>query len=77
MGTLYYGGDLDILRRFLKDERGNLVYLAPSLVELLRLLKPTGSLYLHCDSTASHFRKLACDGVSMKRISMPNQQASN
>ncbi|MER3482811.1 MAG: hypothetical protein C4332_06330 [Meiothermus sp.] len=28
------------------------------LVELHRVLKPTGSLYLHCDPTASHYLKL-------------------
>lgn len=33
------------------------------LVELQRILKPTGSLFLHCDPTASHFLKLVLDGV--------------
>lgn len=28
-----------------------------------RVLKPTGSLYLHCDPTASHYLKLVLDGV--------------
>ena len=32
-----------------------LVMMAPRLVELHRVLKPTGSLYLHCDPTASHY----------------------
>ncbi len=139
MGTLYYGDNLDILRRYLKDESVDLVYLdppfnsaqtynaffhekdgtdaasqikafedtwhwdiqtmaaykqiteqpgkvsdvmqafytflggndmmayitmmAPRLVELRRVLKPTGSLYLHCDPTASHYLKLLCDAV--------------
>src|ERR1022692_965316 len=139
MGTLYYGDNLDILRRYLKDETVDLVCLdapfnsaqnynaffhekdgtdaasqiqafedtwrwnqesqkvyeglvlqpgkvsevmqafhtflgtndmmaylammAPRLVELLRVLKPTGSLYLHCDPTASHYLKLLCDAV--------------
>jgi DNA modification methylase len=31
-----------------------LANMAPRLVELRRLLKPTGSIYLHCDPTASH-----------------------
>ena len=31
MGTLYYGGNLDILRRYLKDETVDLVYLNPRL----------------------------------------------
>jgi site-specific DNA-methyltransferase (adenine-specific) len=33
------------------------------LVELQRALKPTGSLYLHCDPTASHYLKLILDGL--------------
>jgi len=139
MGTLYYGDNLDILRRYLKDESVDLVYLdppfnsaqnynaffqekdgsaaasqirafedtwtwnqesqrvyeelilqpgkvsevmqafktflgtndmmaylammCPRLVELRRVLKPTGSLYLHCDPTASHYLKLLCDAI--------------
>ncbi len=139
MGTLYYGDNLDILRRYLKDDSVDLVYLdppfnsaqtynaffhekdgtdaasqikafedtwhwdiatkaaydqiteqpgkvsdvmqafytflggndmmayitmmAPRLVELRRVLKPSGSLYLHCDPTASHYLTLLCDAV--------------
>jgi site-specific DNA-methyltransferase (adenine-specific) len=139
MGALYYGDNLDILRRYIKDETVDLVYLDPPfnsaqnynaffqekdgsaaasqihafedtwhwdietkkaydavteqpgkvsdvmqafytflggndmmayltmmasrLVELRRVLKPTGSLYLHCDPTASHYLKLLCDAV--------------
>jgi len=140
MGMLYYGDNLDILRRYLKEETVDLVYLdppfnsaqnynaflqekdgtaaasqirafedtwhwdletaaayrlftdvadertrkvmqafyeflggndmmayltmmAPRLVELRRVLKPSGSLYLHCDPTASHYLKLLLDGV--------------
>jgi len=139
MGTLYYGDNLDILRRYIRDESVDLVYLdppfnsaqnynaffhekdgtdaasqihafedtwhwdietkkaydavteqpgkvsdvmqafytflggndmmayltmmAPRLVELRRALKPTGSLYLHCDPTASHYLKLLLDAV--------------
>jgi site-specific DNA-methyltransferase (adenine-specific) len=139
MGTLYYGDNLDILRRYLKDESVDLVYLDPPfnsaqnynaffqekdgsdaasqirafedtwhwdietkkaydavteqpgkvsdvmqafytflggndmmayltmmsarLVELRRVLKSTGSLYLHCDPTASHYLKLLCDAI--------------
>ncbi|MDQ2949128.1 MAG: site-specific DNA-methyltransferase, partial [Acidobacteriota bacterium] len=139
MNTLYYGDNLDIMRRYLKDETVDLVYLdppfnsskdynvlfqerdgtrsaaqirafkdtwvwdegaarslqeiversgrvarvmialrtflgdtdmlaylammAPRLVELRRVLKPTGSIYLHCDTTASHYLKLIMDAV--------------
>lgn len=37
--------------------------MAPRLVELRRVLSATGSLYLHCDPTASHFLKLLMDAV--------------
>ena len=37
--------------------------MAPRLVELRRVLKPTGSIYLHCDPTASHYLKLLMDAV--------------
>lgn len=37
--------------------------MAPRLVELRRVLKSTGSLYLHCDPTASHYLKLLLDAV--------------
>lgn len=40
-----------------------LAMMAPRLVELHRVLKPTGSLYLHCDPTASHYLKLLLDAV--------------
>jgi adenine specific DNA methylase Mod len=37
--------------------------MAPRLLELRRVLKATGSLYLHCDPTASHYLKLLLDAV--------------
>jgi site-specific DNA-methyltransferase (adenine-specific) len=40
-----------------------LVMMAARLVELHRVLKPTGSLYLHCDPTASHYLKIILDTV--------------
>ena len=40
-----------------------LVMMTPRLVELRRVLKPTGSLYLHCDPTASHYLKIVLDAV--------------
>ncbi len=40
-----------------------LVMMTPRLVELRRVLKPTGSLYLHCDPTASHYLKILLDAV--------------
>jgi len=40
-----------------------LVMMASRLVELHRVLKPTGSLYLHCDPTASHYLKILLDMI--------------
>ena len=40
-----------------------LVMMAARLVELHRVLKPTGSLYLHCDPTASHYLKIVMDTI--------------
>ena len=40
-----------------------LVMMTPRLVELHRVLKPTGSIYLHCDPTASHYLKVVMDTV--------------
>lgn len=40
-----------------------LVEMSARLVELHRVLKSTGSLYLHCDPTASHYLKVILDGV--------------
>jgi site-specific DNA-methyltransferase (adenine-specific) len=40
-----------------------LAMMAVRLLELHRVLKPTGSLYLHCDPTASHYLKLVLDAI--------------
>jgi len=40
-----------------------LVMMTARLVELRRVLKPTGSLYLHCDPSASHYLKIVLDAV--------------
>jgi DNA modification methylase len=45
------------------DMMAYLAMMAPRLVELQRVLKPTGSIYLHCDPTASHYLKILMDGV--------------
>jgi len=45
------------------DVMAYLVMMAPRLYHLWRVLKPTGSLYLHCDPTASHYLKLILDGI--------------
>ncbi len=45
------------------DLSAYLVMMAVRLVELHRVLKPTGSLYLHCDPTASHYLKMLLDMI--------------
>ncbi len=40
-----------------------LTYMGERLVETRRLLKPTGSIYLHCDDTASHYLKALMDAI--------------
>jgi len=45
------------------DMMAYLSMMAPRLVELQRVLKTTGSLYLHCDPTASHYLKMLLDAV--------------
>lgn len=58
------------LRGFLgeNDMMAYVVMMANRLLELHRVLKPTGSLYLHCDPTASHYLKLVLDGVFGKDL---------
>ena len=45
------------------DMMAYLSMMAPRLIELRRVLKPTGSVYLHCDPTASHYLKILMDAV--------------
>jgi DNA modification methylase len=56
---------LRAMRSFLgeNDMMAYLTMMAVRLLELHRVLKPTGSLYLHCDPTASHYLKILLDGV--------------
>jgi site-specific DNA-methyltransferase (adenine-specific) len=49
------------------DMMAYLTMMANRLLELHRVLKPTGSLYLHCDPTASHYLKIVLDGVFGKK----------
>jgi site-specific DNA-methyltransferase (adenine-specific) len=56
---------MDAFHDFLRNSpmMAYLAMMAPRLVELHRVLKPTGSLYLHCDPTASHYLKMVLDGI--------------
>jgi site-specific DNA-methyltransferase (adenine-specific) len=64
-GSLKIGKLMDMLNATLghNDVMAYLVMMTARLVELHRVLKPTGSLYLHCDPTASHYLKLVLDQV--------------
>ena len=45
------------------DMTAYLTMMAPRLIELRRVMKPTASIYLHCDPTASHYLKTLMDAV--------------
>jgi DNA modification methylase len=64
------------------DMMSYLVMMASRLLELHRVLKPTGSLYLHCDPVASHYLKLLLDAIFgpdrfMNEISWQRSGAKN
>jgi site-specific DNA-methyltransferase (adenine-specific) len=56
---------MSALRQFIGPNQmmAYLVMMAARLFELHRVLKPTGSLYLHCDPTASHYFKIILDTI--------------
>lgn len=56
---------IEAMRRLLGDNDvlAYLVMMTARLTELHRVLKPTGSAYLHCDPTASHYLKVALDAI--------------
>ncbi len=70
-----------------KGMQSYLCMMAVRLLEMRRLLKPTGSIYLHCDPTASHYLKLLMDAaygvrnfrneITWKRTTSHNDAAKN
>lgn len=55
-----------ILASYYTHSKGMFSYLtmmAVRLIEMHRLLKPTGSIYLHCDDSAGHYLKIIMDGI--------------
>ena len=64
-GPAKSGQLLAAMRAFLgqNDMMAYLTMMAQRMIELHRVLKPTGSIYLHCDPTASHYLKLLLDAV--------------
>lgn len=62
--------DIPICRGFFQDLRADnpqmlayLIFMTVRLFEMKRLLKDTGSIYLHCDPSASHYLKVVMDGI--------------
>ena len=64
-GPEMLGNLLAAMRSFLgqNDMMAYLTMMAQRMIELHRILKPAGSIYLHCDPTASHYLKLLMDAV--------------
>lgn len=64
-GPAKVGELLAALRSFLgqNDMMAYLTMMSQRMIELRRVLKPTGSIYLHCDPTASHYLKLLMDAA--------------
>ena len=52
-----------LLAAMTNSDKSYLAYMAARLLEMRRLLKPTGSIYLHCDPTMSHYLKLVMDAI--------------
>ncbi|MXW40581.1 MAG: hypothetical protein F4Z75_05445 [Synechococcus sp. SB0668_bin_15] len=53
-----------VIHATMKDsDKSYLIYMAVRLLEIHRLLKPTGSIYLHCDPTMSHYLKIMMDAI--------------
>ena len=64
--TCLQGYDM-VLQNAVKGNKGSmrayLAFMGPRLAEIHRLLKDTGSIYLHCDPTASHYLKGVMDAI--------------
>ena len=52
-----------IMAAMTKSDKSYLVYMAARILEMQRIMKPTGSIYLHCDPTMSHYLKLIMDAT--------------
>ena len=52
-----------IMAAMTKRDKSYLVYMAARILEMQHIMKPTGSIYLHCDPTISHYLKLVMDAT--------------
>ena len=55
-----------LLAAMTDSDKSYLAYMAARLLEMRRVLRPTGSIYLHCDPTMSHYLKLLMDSVFLR-----------
>ena len=56
-----------LLAAMIGSDKSYLAYMAARLLEMRRILKPSGSIYLHCDPTMSHYLKLVLDAIFGRR----------
>ncbi len=56
-----------LLAAMTNSDKAYLVYMAARLLEMRRVLKPTGSIYLHCDPTMGAYLKLLMDAIFSKQ----------
>lgn len=56
-----------LLAAMTNSDKSYLAYMAVRILEMRRILKPTGSIYLHCDPTMSHYLKLVMDSIFGKK----------
>ena len=52
-----------LLASMVNSDKAYLAYMAPRMIEMHRILKGTGSIYLHCDTVMSHYLKLVMDAI--------------
>ena len=52
-----------LLATMTDSDKAYLAYMSPRIIEMKRILKETGSIYLHCDPTMSHYLKLVMDAI--------------
>ena len=56
-----------LLAAMTNSDKSYLAYMAVRILEMRRILKSTGSIYLHCDPTMSHYLKLVMDAIFGKK----------
>ena len=59
----FWGNLINALKYVNHSLMAYLIYMTARLIEMKRILKPNGSIYLHCDPTASHYIKIIMDGI--------------